>query len=208
MAFLGKMKAKDREDALKLLKFIVEGTVGPTGMALVPPDKAALINKAEPGTLLISDVAPNAIGNVPVSATPQGIQAVNGGTTQSAATIFKLDDGFVLPPTGARGGGNRPETYPFAAMHVGQSFFVAATDARPSPAKTLVSTVNSANKRFATVFPDKKGKKPHPQAGQPTGKDGRKFAVRSRKQGDPLLGADGKVLYNETSNGARIWRIA
>jgi hypothetical protein len=51
-----------------------------------------------------------------------------------------------MPPS--RGGRNR-SVYPFDALAVGQSFHVPASEAKPNPAKSLASTVSSANKRNA-----------------------------------------------------------
>lgn len=201
---LGKIKnGKERETALTLLKFIVAGTQGTTGDAVVPFSIAQSIEKAEPGLIIIHTAADPA-GNAKVSASPSGIQAVNGTAAPApVASSFVLEDDAVIPPASTRGG-VRPETYPFDSMNVGQSFFVAATEARPNPAKALTGTVASANKRYVTVFPAMKGKVAHPQAGQPTGKDSRKFMVKARKLGD-LITADPNGR-RETANGARVYR--
>jgi len=60
---------------------------------------------------------------------------------------FKLVSGVPMPEV-TRKFGAKPAIYPFADMEVGQSFFVAATEARPNPAKQMASTVNSATQRF------------------------------------------------------------
>lgn len=41
-------------------------------------------------------------------------------------------------------------TYPFETMELYQMFFVPATEDKTNPAKSMASTVSSANKRFAT----------------------------------------------------------
>jgi hypothetical protein len=115
---------------------------------------------------------------IEVNTSEQGSSDNGGGAPAPAATTsnFAIDDGITMPPS--RGGRNR-SLYPFDALTVGQSFHVPATEAKANPAKSLASTVSSANKRNA--------------------KDGAskaKFEVRSVGTDDPR-GA-----------GARVWRIA
>lgn len=87
----------------------------------------------------------------------------NTNTVTDAATAtatptpspFAIIDGAVLP----EGRAPRSSTvYPFETMNVGQSFFVPATADKPNPAKSLASTVSSANKRFAEVVTGEDGK--------------------------------------------------
>lgn len=114
-------------------------------------------------------------------ATEKGIE-VNGssdntgGTPAATTSAFAIDDGITMPPS--RGGRNR-SVYPFEQLAVGQSFHVPASEAKPNPAKSLASTVSSANKR------NKKD-----------GGSNASFEVRSVDANDPR-GA-----------GARVWRIA
>lgn len=61
----------------------------------------------------------------------------------------------MVMPTVVRGSGlgKRTETYPFSSLeapnHEGHdSFFVAASESNPNPAKSLAGTVSSATKRF------------------------------------------------------------
>lgn len=100
----------------------------------------------------------------------------NTGGTSATTSNFAIDDGITMPPS--RGGRNR-SVYPFDALTVGQSFHVPASEAKPNPAKSLASTVSSANKRNAKDGGNKS-----------------KFEVRSVDANDPR-GA-----------GARVWRIA
>lgn len=84
-------------------------------------------------------------------------------TTANAASPFAIIEGAVLPE------GRAPRSssvYPFETMGVGQSFFVPATEDKPNPAKSLASTISSANKRFSKE-----------------GADGRKFTVKPVKAG-------------------------
>lgn len=189
-------KVSEKKTLVELLTFIVAGTLSAAGCAIVPQNLAKEIHKQEPTFLKINTEADPA-GNVSVSATSEAIAAL-GGTAPAAAEAvaaskpsFVLESGFT-PPESKRGG-IKSDIYPFAQMEVGQSFFVAATEARPNPAKVMASTVSGAIKRYATHYPAK-----HAKAGQPTGKDGRKFTVRAR-----VAGQDG-----EKANGARVYRIA
>lgn len=84
---------------------------------------------------------------------------------------FKVVVGIAPPPL-VREFGTRQSVYPFDSMVVGGSFFVAATEQRPKPAKSLASTVNSATARFAVedgVDGD----------GNPKFKKTRKFSLRA-----------------------------
>lgn len=116
-----------------------------------------------------------------VRATEKGITTMTdtstGGTSAVTTSTFAIDDGVPLPPASNRGGrgGN---VYPFDALAVNQSFHVAATETKPNPAKSLASTISSANKRFKKA-----------------GKDNC-FRVAAVDATDPR-GA-----------GARVWRIA
>lgn len=98
-------------------------------------------------------------------------------TAAPVASAFAIIDGAVLP---AGRGGRNANVYPFDAMNVGQSFFVAATDAKPNPAKSLASTVSSASKRLTP----------------------KKFSVKSVESGK-AYGA-----FTATSNGALVQRTA
>jgi hypothetical protein len=113
-------------------------------------------------------------------ATEKGIQVNTSdnasGAPAAVTSNFAIDDGIAIPPS--RGGRNR-SVYPFDQLTVGQSFHVPASEAKPNPAKSLASTVSSANKRNAKE-----------------GASGFKFEVRSVDATD-TRGA-----------GARVWRIA
>jgi hypothetical protein len=120
---------------------------------------------------------------IAVRATEKGIALNNennqgGGTpAPAAASAFALIDGAELPQ--GRGGRNA-NVYPFDQMNVGQSFFIAASDAKPNPAKSLASTVSSASKRL----------------------NPKKFSVKSVESGK-AYGA-----FTAPSNGALVQRTA
>lgn len=89
------------------------------------------------------------------SETEGNSNTMNTATNLPAATLaavaiasaFAIDND-IPPPSGAkrRVGG---EKYPFDQLQPGQSFFVAATEENPNPAKSLASTVSSATARYA-----------------------------------------------------------
>lgn len=187
-------KAEDRATLVESLKYIVTQTLGPAGMTRAPREVADKITKYEPTFVEISG-EPDAVGQVVMRATAAAIKEVTGSDAPTDKPKFELETGHELPVS-KRGGGLKADIYPFAAMEKGMSFHVAASDKRPNPAKSLASTITAANRRFAAAFPAKKGKNPHPQAGQPSGQDGRKFTVR------PAVATDPK------GPGARVYRIA
>ncbi len=122
----------------------------------------------------------------------------NGATTEQVAQtkpapttgkpMFQIEDNVSIP-TGAASRGN--SLYPFDALNIGQSFFVAKTAEMENPAKSLASTVAGANKRYAVetgeVRVNRKGKE------VPATRQERQFVVRAVKEGD--------------KEGARVWRV-
>lgn len=100
----------------------------------------------------------------PAPSTNEGnTNVTDTNTAAPAASQFALIEGAVLPE------GRAPRSssvYPFDTMNVGQSFFVPVTEDKPNPAKSLASTISSANKRFSKE-----------------GADGRKFTVKPVKSG-------------------------
>lgn len=155
----------------------------------------------EAGLVEINTDIINEAGEVATRATEKGIKAVqtNHDESQAVETVAGKN-GFVLEadiavPTIKRGG-RGGEVYPFDAMTVGQSFFVAASEAKPNPAKSLASTVSSATARYAEEKKNAAG-----EVETKTNKKGevvpvmvetRKFIVRS--------------VEEKGVKGARIWR--
>lgn len=54
-------------------------------------------------------------------------------------------------PARKRGGGARPEKFPFSTLEVGQWFMIPVSEKHPEPWKSYQSTVSGAQRRFATV---------------------------------------------------------
>lgn len=206
MAPFGKVKDKEqRAKLVELLAFIVAGTQGQFGYALVPEALANQILKYEPTFVKFKNDTPDPAGSLQVFATSLGVAAVRPSgekqtiTSADVATVnasdlvkpvFDVAYDIPLPPPSTRGGGFKTSIYPFDTMNVNGTFFVAATEAKPNPAKSMISTISAANRRYLAAYPPK-----HAKAGQPTGKDGRKFVVRPRN------------LAEHKEVGARVWRI-
>lgn len=129
-------------------------------------------------------------GNAQAKATEAGVKLVKDSEPKTAAAkpAFSLETGIPVPP--ARRGGRGGESYPFSKMEVGASFFVAASEEMPEPAKTLASTVSSATARFAIPTGESKtNRKGEPV---PVMKETKKFIVRS--------------VEENGIKGARVWR--
>lgn len=164
-------------------------------------------------------------GQFATRATAAGVQKVNDANSQNAAS------GETSPATGpdgakpsftvardvpmptAKRGGRSGTLYPFDSLEVGQSFFVAATNDKPNPAKSLASTVSSATARYAeqdgtkeVQEKDAEGNKVFIDAAKtqpkmvtvPKYKATRKFEARSVEDGGPW-GQPGV-------KGAGVWR--
>lgn len=112
----------------------------------------------------VNSTIKNEAGEYATRATPAGITvaatlpasqpapaAAVTDAPKPSATSFTLDDGIALPS--ARRGGRGASVYPFDGMQPGQSFFVANTKEKPNAAKSLASTISSANARYAEELP-------------------------------------------------------
>lgn len=194
--------AKLNKAALELLAVIVTATQGEAGYAFASA-KAAKVLVAE-GLVEQNETITNEGGDFATRATEKGIatmneQNTNTGTEQASAPAVASNFAVVadIPMPGASRGGRSTETYPFDKLEKGQSFFVAATEAKPNPAKSLASTVTSANERYAEEIPgetrvNRKGNT------VPATRQIREFAVRTVADGAPW-GFPGVA-------GAGVWR--
>lgn len=171
--------AKLTKKSLALLLVIVaageNGTYGKT---------AELQPLVDGGLVEVNPGATNDAGEVAVRATGAGVELAgssadtsNGdGGAPTVKSTFTIDDDVALPAGATR---TKAATYPFELLGVNQSFFVGNTEAKPNAAKSLASTISSANKRYTTE----------------DGSGNRKFVVRPV---DETAQGRGK--------GARIWR--
>lgn len=196
--------AKLNKAALELLAVIVTATQGEAGYAFASA-KAAKVLVAE-GLVEQNETITNEGGDFATRATEKGIATMNEQNTNAessnegaAAPVAASNFAVVadIPMPGASRGGRSAETYPFDKLEKGQSFFVAATEAKPNPAKSLASTVTSANERYAEEIPgetrvNRKGNT------VPATRQIREFAVRTVADGAPW-GFPGVA-------GAGVWR--
>lgn len=180
----------------ELLSEIVEATNSPTGFTYVSEAKAKPL--VDRGLIELNTGMKNDAGHMAARATSAGISIIMGNTEGNTdtgtenSTEFEIDEGIPLPTMTRR---NRPALYPFDALEVGQSFHVAPTDERPNPAKSLASTVSSANKRYAVEVPgetrvDRKGNT------VPATRQERRFRVVKAEDNDPR-GAGARVFRVE-----------
>lgn len=102
----------------------------------------------------------------------------NSTTTASPYAVF---GGVVLPEAKAH---QRASKFPFDTMEVGQGFFIPNTEDKPEVAKSMQSTISSANARFR-----KAGK-------------GNKFRVVAVTAGEQL------GEFTAPANGALVTRVA
>lgn len=148
--------AKQIKTAMAMLAAIVAAT------AEGKPTEVSTFNAgilAEKGLVALNPNGPNADGaTIAVMATEEGKAAasVPAETSEVEKVSFELETGIV-PPAAKRTGRAASSLYPFDKMEVGTSFFVAATAAKPEPAKSLASTVSSATARFAEEVKNEDG---------------------------------------------------
>ncbi len=172
-------KTEATYDAAKLQE-IVTATQANSFVYLSEKDGAIMLEK---GLIEVNTAMTDEDGNVAARATAAGIAAV-GGTVAAAApavnkSAFAVDKGVPMPAQ--RRGGRNSGIYPFDSMDVNDSFFIEATEARPNVAKSMASTISSANKRYKNE----------------DGTHERKFSVRNVEK-DSVTG----------KRGARVFRTA
>lgn len=181
-----------------LLANIVVATEGENGCLYIPESKEAKKLVAD-GYIEVNLEMTNDDGAA-ARATASGLDYVNGTSEGEEATAevetqssFELDTDVPLPSI--RRGGRGAEKYPFEQMEVGHSFHVAATEDKPTPAKSLASTVSSATARYRVE--DESGATKQDKDGNevPVMVDTRKFVVRAVGEDDPK------------GPGARVFRI-
>jgi len=118
-------------------------------------------------------------------------------TKQASGKVGYAIVSDVEMPKSTRGAGaGRQASYPFDSMDKGQSFFVPATAAKPHPAKSLASTVTSANARYSEVIEGTRKNRKGVEV--PNTRQTREFAVRAIEDGE-------KWGYPGTK-GAAVWR--
>lgn len=166
---------------------------GTEGIAARSTDAGAAALAAAPVVAAAPPAAPASPFGAKVAA-PAASPAAAPAAPAAAATAsaFKIVANVPIPAAKRFG---KSSTYPFDALEVGQGFFVPATEARPNPAKSMASTVNSAKARYAVLD----GKD---AAGEDKFKNTRDFVLRNVQDGEGF-GPEFKGV-----KGAGIWRTA
>jgi hypothetical protein len=154
------------------------------------PDSVS-IPLADAGLVEVNRAVINDLNEHPCRATAAGIAKVMGdgsviAPVAASAPAFQIEKAVPIPaPVGRGRSGSK---YPFESLQVGDSFFVADTEAHPDAAASLASTVSGATQRYAIYHPTEtklvKGVMVPKKVYE------RKFALR------------------KVPGGARVWRIA
>jgi hypothetical protein len=209
LCYLGFYISKEKKDMAKkketvinmeMLTAIIAATQDATKTFLYVP--AELVKPlVGAGLVEINEVMKTPEGNVPAKAIKAGFEyaakmiAVAGAPkvpeVPKVRPMFTIEKSVPIPEI-KRGGGKMETIYPFATMEIGDSFLIAKTAERPEPAKSLASTVASANHRFAVKAVD--------EAGQPKMRTTRKGKVV------PVVVFTKVFVVRAVEGGARIWR--
>jgi hypothetical protein len=155
-------------------------------------------------------------------ATQKGIDQVNTATAPETAAVsnasangFKLEANVPVPAIAGRG--RTGTTYPFDIMEVGHSFFVQNDAEKPNAAKSLASTVSSANARYAVGTGEFKAVKVPVYQTDESGKrvkDAEGKLIKTgevEEQREVMKQTRTFIVRSVTENGvagARIWRTA
>ena len=137
---------------LAALAYIVAAGEGGT---FAPLAEVRPLADHKPALVEINEGATDDNGNVAVRATAEGIShsATIAASTPAAKSSFEVMDvpADIMQAAKERRRSSRgaSEKYPFDSLEVGKGFFVAATEKMPEPAKSLASTVSSAQARYA-----------------------------------------------------------
>ena len=141
---------------LAALAYIVAAGEGGT---FAPLAEVRPLADHKPALVEINEGATDDNGNVAVRATAEGIShsAANSATETASAPAAKSSFEVMDVPADImqaakerrRSSRGASEKYPFDSLEVGKGFFVAATEKMPEPAKSLASTVSSAQSRYA-----------------------------------------------------------
>lgn len=146
---------------LAMLQHIVAGTQSAAGFAFAPKAEAEKLAKAEPTFVTLDESVTNEQGQIKAVASQVAIDAlqaasngagVTGEAKKTAAPPVEAQIVTLTTLPDVMRGGKKSDSYPFDKLNVfpqeGNAFFIAATDAKPNPAKNLASTVASATKRY------------------------------------------------------------
>lgn len=128
-----------------------------------------------------------------VRATPAGIAQYQA----SLPPVFEIETDVALPPVTGRGrSSSAADKYPFDKLEIGQSFFVPNSlfdkDGEVGDAaKTMSSTVATANRRYAEEIPG----------------ETKTIKVKGEEKQVPATRQLRKFVTRAVDGGARVWRV-
>ena len=147
-------------------------------------DAKAVGDLVDRGLIETDGNGPTEDGTILVRATEAGRAFDAGGELAEPAPVrvsgFAMVSGFQIPTKRRRAA--KATVYPFDDLAVGNAFFVPATAERPEPAKSMQSTVASANARYTEPTGNKVMKKrrefAHDESGKiAIGEDGKRIVA-------------------------------
>ena len=104
---------------------------------------------------------------------------------------FEIEKGIPVPKTTR--GGARTSAYPFDALELNDSFFIAASEKHPEPEKSLASTVSGATKRYDVLVEGETKEVRNPKTQEvktvPKTAHTRIFVIRKEVKADGTVGA-------------------
>lgn len=219
-------KARTAPKAVKPVVTLAEIVAATLAGSFVHTDEASHVKLVADGLAEVNHEIKNEAGEFATRATQKGIDSMNQAQTVTTSGVgvgslaaamksaFTLDDAVALPviKRGGRGG----EVYPFEVMAAGQSFFVAATEAKPDPAKSLASTVSSATARYAVetgeteVVTVKNYQTDEATGKRVKGEDGHLVLLSESTETRPKMRETRKFVVRSVEEngvkGARVWR--
>lgn len=203
-------KATVSKAALGLLAAVIAATDA-NGNGFVAAQYAAPKELIAAGLIEVNSEIKNEAGEIAARVTdagrkfaadgvlPEDGTVTDGSTTtgtseaKPATRTYSIDDNVPLPEKERRTV-QRNEQYPFSQLAVGQSFFVADSEVKSgNAAKSLASTVSTANQRYSVETGEMRPHKRNPEKQVPVRRQERKFEIRE--------------MENNGVKGARIFRV-
>ena len=190
-------------EQVALMRQIINATQSEAGMLHVLPDDVNPLVVA--GYVEVNPNIALATGEIASRATEKGIHFMNVNHPESVSPLHvvqpgtvvetlqekelevkaEASNGFVIVKGAAlskakRGGRSSGNKWPFDKMEVGDTFFIAATEDVPEPAKQYASTVSGATNRYSVEVP---------------GETRERKVLLKDDGGKPLLDGEGRKTY-------------
>lgn len=193
---------------LALLKAIVDGTQSGTLAYITPAQAVTFGALVEQNAAMTNDTGGCAtrataagVGYLTTNTPAAGLPAPAASTLVPGVTVaamastspvtFKSGVGGRTPPPRKSTGRGRSEHYPFSTMEINGWVHIPNSAEMPDPAKTLQSTVSSANTRFAVEKKDANGA---------VIMEDKTVSIAQRDPaGNVMKGADGKLVRHSVT---------